>query len=160
MLKKSLLTFLILITTLQTFSHQDNQAEINKQEAILLASIKNFNPEELSIVKEYIKTLRKIVIYMDSYLNNEPLRAKNPEPASVFNTRISTSSMKIAKLKDLYGFIQNIYIQICALSSLVLNKHLEYNGEIIPFDEEGKSLHYMAELIEKMLDEIRKLQAN
>ena len=29
------------------FSHQDNQAEIKQQEAILLASFKNFNPEEL-----------------------------------------------------------------------------------------------------------------
>jgi hypothetical protein len=132
----------------------ERQAKINKQETDLISSINNFNKEELALVKEYMKTLKKIVLYTDNYLNNKPI---NDDFESLLEARFMTITIKIAQLKGLYPFIQNIHVQLCALCSLVENEHLELDYEIFPFSD-GKSPHYIESLAERILQEIQKLQ--
>lgn len=157
------LTFIIflLIASLQTFAQQDNQAEIKQQEAILFSSFKNFNKEELLLVKEYIKALKKVTLYMDKYFSLMTCK-EDSNPALVpLRIKADKFGLIVGTLKNSYNFIQNIHKQLCVLSSLVQNENLleYYEYEIFPFDE-GKSLRYTAELAAKMLDEIRKVQAS
>lgn len=155
MFKKLIFTTFLFIASTQTFAHQDNQVEINKREAILFSSLKNFNKEELNIVKEYAKAVRKMTVYLGDEFNN-PGSCFNSDPNSLLALRATTNMMKVAKLQ-VHEFIQNMHMQFGALSSLVQNIHLDYEGEFIPFC--GKeSASYIASLTERILETIKAIQ--
>lgn len=163
MLKKLIVTLFVLTLTSQTFSNQENQAEIKQQEAVLLASLQNFNQEELIITKEYVKALRKAALYVGKYFSLSNGTKEDPNPDLVpLCIKADIAGLIIGTLKDSHDFIQNIHIQLCTLSSLVQNAPVYAYG-LLPFDLERESLPYitsLTDLTEKMLQEIKKLKNN
>lgn len=154
MLKKLILLSFMIFATSQTFGSPDNQGEIDKQEALLLSSIKSFDKAELEIAKKYTEILKKLIhVYIDNYSLIVQLEDGDFTPLHI---KFQKLAYKIMMFRT-HDFIQDIHVKICQLSCIVENEKIDLDYEIVPFFDKD-SIYYGAHLTDKMLHEIEKLQ--